>query len=53
MVVIFGRENPNKAEKARMIPTRKTSARLLRKKVIEQYLELPHQKIHRQNSRNE
>jgi len=47
MVVIFRRENPNKAEKARMIPTRKTSARLLRKKVIEQYLELPHQKIHR------
>jgi len=41
-VVIFGRENPNKAEKARMIPTRKTSARLLRKKVIEQYLELLH-----------
>jgi len=35
MVVIFGRENPNKAEKARMIPTRKTLARLLRKKVIE------------------
>jgi len=47
MVVIFRRENPNKAEKARMIPTRKTSARLLRKKVIEQHLELLYQKIHR------
>jgi len=35
IVVIFRRENPNKAEKARMIPTGKTSARLLRKKVIE------------------
>jgi len=35
IVVVFRRENPNKAEKARMIPTRKTSARLLRKKVIE------------------
>ncbi len=35
MVVIFRRENPNKAEKARIIPTRKTLARLLRKKVIE------------------
>jgi len=46
-VVIFGRENPNKAEKARIIPNRKTSARLLRKKVIEQHLELPYQKIHR------
>jgi len=34
-VVIFRRENPNKAEKARIVPTRKTSARLLRKKVIE------------------
>jgi hypothetical protein len=35
MVVIFRRENPNKAEKARTIPTGKTSAILLRKKVIE------------------
>jgi len=47
MVVVFRRENPNKAEKARIIPTGKTSARLLRKKVIEQYLELLYQKIHR------
>ena len=30
IVVVFGRENPNKAEKARMIPTRKTSAILLK-----------------------
>jgi len=46
-MLIFGRENPNKAEKARTIPTGKTLAILLRKKVIEQYLELLYQKIHR------